>query len=106
MIQIHDARTTDDSHNTQDPKFWARFQGAYSALLATARANAQAWPATNRMRGSIKIARRDALIIAEGIAALLQKVADERLTPPAFPIPSPAELGAWTADLSSHPVPQ
>lgn len=96
---IHDVPPTDNSQAVGQPKFWARFQGAYSALLATARGNAQPWPATNRMRGSIKIARRDALVIAEGIAALLQIVADEQLAQSASAIPA-NEMAGWAADLS------
>jgi hypothetical protein len=51
-----------------------------------ARQRALDWPTTTT-RGGIKIARRDAITLAEGIAALLQIVADARRESPSPPAP-------------------
>lgn len=60
-----------------DSRFWVEFGGAYGALLAATR-DGDGRRADERARGTVKIRRRDALILAEGIAGLLQLLQEAR----------------------------
>ena len=87
VLAVESVTVLEASDATPPAKFWSRFEGAFSALVTAARGNGTDWPTTTA-RGGIKIARRDAITLAEGIAALLQIVADARresTSPPAPP---------------------
>ena len=58
-----------------DSRFWVEFGGAYGALLAAVRSGGAT---DERARGSVKIRRRDAILLADGIAGLLQLLQEAR----------------------------
>ena len=60
-----------------DSRFWVEFGGAYGALLAATRDD-EGRRADERARGTVKIRRRDAVILADGIAGLLQLLQEAR----------------------------
>ena len=60
-----------------DSRFWVEFGGAYGALLAATR-DGDGRRVDERVRGSVKIRRRDAVILADGIAGLLQLLQEAR----------------------------
>ena len=60
-----------------DSRFWVEFGGAYGALLAATR-DGGGRRADERARGTVKIRRRDALLLADGIAGLLQLLQEAR----------------------------
>ena len=66
-----------DGPPPSDSRFWVEFGGAYGALLAATR-DEEGRRADERARGSVKIRRRDALILADGIAGLLQLLQEAR----------------------------
>jgi hypothetical protein len=60
------------------PPFWAEFDGAYRALLASVRER------TGGARGAMKIRTRDAAVLVSGIALLLD-VARQQRAPAGLP---------------------